>query len=300
MHTSHIIPLRGRAPLVLGQTPLVMGILNVTPDSFSDGGQHNRIESALAHARFMLAEGADIIDIGGESTRPGSQPVGVQEELDRVLPVIEAMIADGITAPISVDTYKPLVADQAIQVGAHIINDVHGLQGAPEMAEVAALHDAPVIAMHWEGDRDTTVPMLDSMNGYFERTIGLATAAGLGADRLILDPGFGFGKSLSENYEILQKIGSILPANSKKSVSMLQEKPGASSGFPVLVGTSRKSMIGKLLGNNPEERLAGTIATTVLGYINGGHIFRVHDVRANRDALRVAQATLYGPPNELR
>lgn len=300
MHTSHIIPLRGRAPLVLGQTPLVMGILNVTPDSFSDGGQHNRIESALAHARFMLAEGADIIDIGGESTRPGSQPVGVQEELDRVLPVIEAMIADGITAPISVDTYKPLVADQAIQVGAHIINDVHGLQGAPEMAEVAALHDAPVIAMHWESDRDTTVPMLDSMNGYFERTIGLATAAGLGADRLILDPGFGFGKSLSENYEILQKIGSILPASSKKSVSMLQENSAISSGFPVLVGTSRKSMIGKLLGNNPEERLPGTIATTVLGYINGGHIFRVHDVRANRDALRVAQATLYGPPNELR
>ncbi|MFP9137767.1 dihydropteroate synthase [Devosia sp. XGJD_8] len=285
MHTSHIIPLPDRAPLILGQAPLVMGILNVTPDSFSDGGQHNLVESAVAHARQMIAEGADIIDIGGESTRPGAEPVGTQQELDRVMPVIDALVAAGITTPLSIDTYKPLVADQAVQAGATIINDVHGLQGAPEMADVAALHRVPVIVMHWQKDRDSTVPLLDDMRSYFARSIDLAQRAGMGLDQLILDPGFGFGKSLAENYELLGKLGQL------RSFTVQQR-----DHFAILVGTSRKSMIGKLLGNQPEDRLAGTIATTVLGYANGGHIFRVHDVRANRDALRVAQATLYGPP----
>jgi dihydropteroate synthase len=283
MHTTHTVPLPGRAPLILGQTPVVMGILNVTPDSFSDGGQHNLIDSALAHARQMISEGADIIDIGGESTRPGSQPVGVQEELDRVMPVIDALVAAGIDVPISIDTYKPLVADQAIQAGAAIINDVHGLQGAAEMAEVAALHQVPVILMHWQKDRDSSTPLLDDIARYFETSIARAEQAGISRDRLILDPGFGFGKTLVENYAILRQLPGIGQAFSQHA-------------FPVLVGTSRKSMIGKLLDNQPEERLAGTIATTVLGYLNGGHIFRVHDVKANRDALRVAQATLYGPP----
>jgi dihydropteroate synthase len=283
MHTTHTIPLPNRAPLVLGQTPLVMGILNVTPDSFSDGGQHNLLDTALAHARQMIAEGADIIDIGGESTRPGSSPVGVQQELDRVMPVIDALVAAGLEVPISIDTYKPLVADQAIQAGASIINDVHGLQGASEMVDVAALHQVPVIAMHWQKNRDPIVPLLDDMLRYFEASIALADRAGISRDRLILDPGFGFGKTLAENYAILQQLAGIGQAISQHA-------------FPLLVGTSRKSMIGKLLDNKPEERLAGTIATTVLGYLNGGHIFRVHDVKANRDALRVAQATLYGPP----
>nr|WP_295889344.1 dihydropteroate synthase [uncultured Devosia sp.] len=287
MHSSHTIPLPGRAPLILGQAPVVMGILNVTPDSFSDGGQHNLIDSAVAHARQMISEGADIIDIGGESTRPGSSPVGPQEELDRVMPVIDALVAAGMTVPISIDTYKPLVADQAIQAGACIINDVHGLQGAPEMAEVAALHQVPVIAMHWQKDRDRSIPLLDDIVRYFQASIARAEQAGISHERLVLDPGFGFGKTLAENYAILRQLAGIG-----------QAFPQHASGFPVLVGTSRKSMIGKLLDNQPEERLAGTIATTVLGYINGGHIFRVHDVRANRDALRVAQATLYGPPAE--
>jgi dihydropteroate synthase len=259
-----------------------MGILNVTPDSFSDGGRHDLLDSALAHAHRMLAEGADIIDIGGESTRPGATPVGVQQELDRVIPVIEALVAAGITAPISVDTYKPLVADQAVQAGATIINDVHGLQGAPEMAAVAALHDVPVIVMHWDKQRDPAAPWLAAMNAWFDRSIALAAAEGLAPDRLILDPGFGFGKTLDENYAILRHIARISPENSPRP--------------PLLIGTSRKSMIGKLLDNQPDERLAGTLATTALGYAHGGHIFRVHDVRANRDALRVAQATLYGPP----
>ncbi|WP_332686150.1 dihydropteroate synthase [Devosia sp.] len=285
MHTSHTIPLPNRPPLLLGQTPLVMGILNVTPDSFSDGGQHNLVDSAVAHARQMIAEGADIIDIGGESTRPGAEAVGTQEELDRVMPVIDALVAAGITTPLSIDTYKPLVADQAIQAGASIINDVHGLQGAPEMAEIAALHSVPVIVMHWQKDRDSAVPLLDDMRRYFAHSIERAQRAEISLDQIILDPGFGFGKSLAENYELLRKLGS------------LRSSPVQQGGdFAILVGTSRKSMIGKLLGNQPEDRLAGTIATTVLGYLNGGHIFRVHDIRANRDALRVAQATLYGPP----
>jgi dihydropteroate synthase len=159
---------------------------------------------------------------------------------------------------------------------------VHGLQGAPEMAEVAALHRVPVIVMHWQKDRDSTVPLLGDMGRYFGRSIALAERAGMGHDQIILDPGFGFGKSLPENYHLLENLRSLCVHSG--------------GDFAILVGTSRKSMIGKLLGNQPGERLAGTIATTVLGYVNGGHIFRVHDVRANRDALRVAQATLYGPP----
>ncbi|WIJ26830.1 dihydropteroate synthase [Devosia sp. RR2S18] len=284
MHSTHTIALPNRPPLQLGRRALVMGILNVTPDSFSDGGQHNLVESAVAHAQAMIAEGADILDIGGESTRPGAEPVGTQEELDRVMPVIDALIAAGVSAPISIDTYKPLVADQAIQAGASIINDVHGLQGAPEMAPIAALHDVPVIAMHWHKDRDRSTPLQHSTQLYFADTLARAAAAGISRDKIMLDPGFGFGKSLAENYALLRELKSH-----SGSVHL-------GGDFPILVGTSRKSMIGKLLQNQPEERLAGTIATTVLGYMNGGHIFRVHDVKPNRDALRVAEATLYGPP----
>lgn len=287
MHTIHTIPLSNRPALQLGETPLVMGILNVTPDSFSDGGRHNLIASAVAHAHQMIAEGADIIDIGGESTRPGATAVGVQEELDRVMPVIDALVGAGIAAAISIDTYKPVVAEQALQAGAAIINDVHGLQGAPEMADVAALHDAPVVAMHWDKSRDTSVPLIGAMQRYFDATIVRAELAGINRANLILDPGFGFGKSLAENYLLLN--------NLKAACSGIAEL----GDFPILVGTSRKSMIGKLLDMPADQRLAGTIATTVLGYMGGGHIFRVHDVRANKDALRVAQATLYGPPAEL-
>jgi len=156
------------------------------------------------------------------------------------------------------------------------------------MAEIAALHDVPVIVMHWDKDRDPSIPLVDSITGYFTRSIALATAAGMKPDQLILDPGFGFGKTVSENYEILRQLAGIVQAFCLQTAS-----------FPVLVGTSRKSMIGKLLDIPADQRLAGTIATTVLGYANGGHIFRVHDVRAASDALRVAQATLYGPPENL-
>ncbi|UYO00463.1 MAG: dihydropteroate synthase [Devosia sp.] len=283
MHTSHTIRLRNRPPLVLGRRALVMGILNVTPDSFSDGGTHNRVDAALAQARRMLDEGADIIDIGGESTRPGAEPVPVQEELDRVLPVIDAIRAAGISAPISIDTMKPLVAHQAIEAGADIINDVNGLQGAPEMAEIAAIMDVPVIAMHWDRDWSAETDPMPSMITWFKHTLSIASNAGIDPRRVILDPGFGFTKTLNQNYSILRQL------------------PDLAGTFPnnaILVGTSRKSMIGKILDNQPAERLAGTIATTVQGYEHGGHIFRVHDVAPNRDALRVAEATMYGPTEQ--
>lgn len=280
MHTTHTIPLRHRPPLILGQRALVMGILNVTPDSFSDGGQHNHIEAALAHARLMLTQGADILDIGGESTRPGAERIGVQEELDRVMPVIDALRAEGIAAPISIDTMKPLVADQALQAGADIINDVNGLQGAPEMAEIAALHGAPVIAMHWDRNWTAETDPIPAMIRFFEETLAIASRAGIEAGSIVLDPGFGFTKTLNQNYSILRQL------------------PDVTRSFPdqtLLIGTSRKSMIGKVLDNQPSERLPGTIATNVQAYERGGQIFRVHDVAANKDALRVAEATLYGP-----
>ncbi len=282
MHTTHTIPLRNRPPLVLGPRALVMGILNVTPDSFSDGGTHNHIDAALAHARLMLAQGADILDIGGESTRPGADPVGVQEELDRVMPVIDALRAEGIAAPISIDTMKPLVADQALQAGTDIVNDVTGLQGAPEMAEVAALHGAPVIAMHWDRTWTAETDPIPSMTRWFGHSLALAEAAGLDPAHVILDPGFGFTKTLTQNYSILRQLPELI-----------QHFPNQA----MLIGTSRKSMIGKLLDNQPGERLPGTLATTVQAYERGGHIFRVHDVAENRDALRVAEATLYGLPD---
>lgn len=280
MHTTHLIPLPNRPPIELGVRPLIMGILNVTPDSFSDGGLHNDLDQAVAHARAMLEQGVDIIDIGGESTRPGSETVAVQDELDRVIPVIDALRHAGITVPISIDTYKPLVADQAIQAGADIINDVHGLQGAPEMAQVAATYGVPVVAMHWDKTWDAQTLPLISMIAYFAKTLDIAEAAGLARTQVILDPGFGFSKTLAQNYQILR---------------LLPELASAYPAHGLLVGTSRKSMIGKLLDNQPDERLLGTIATTVQGYERGGHIFRVHDIAANRDALRVARATLYGP-----
>lgn len=282
MHTSHTIALPGRPPLQLGRKALVMGILNVTPDSFSDGGAHHRLASALAHARQMVEEGADIIDIGGESTRPGATPVGVQEELDRVMPVIDALVAEGLNVPLAIDTYKPLVADQAVQAGASIINDVHGLMAAEEMASVAALHEVPVVVTHWDEARDRTLPLMEEVQRHFGLALARAEQAGVKQERIILDPGFGFAKSLADNYELLRRLGEIGGGN-----------------YPILAGTSRKSMIGKLLDIPAGDRLAGTIATNVLAYRAGGHIFRVHDVRANREALRVAEATLYGPPADL-
>lgn len=278
-HRGFAVPLPGGAALALGPQPLLMGAINVTPDSFSDGGDHTTPEAVLARARELRDAGADLIDIGGESTRPGHEPVGMQEELDRVLPAVEALVAGGIRLPVSIDTMKPLVADQAIQMGAAVVNDVRGLQRDPEMADVATLHGTPVIAMHWDLDRDTSRDLIAEMSRFFERTVVIADRAGLAHEKLILDPGFGFGKSFAENYELLRRLDEL-----------------AALGFPLLVGTSRKSMFGKLLGVPPKERATATAASSVIAYMKGAHVFRVHDLRANRDALRVAAATLYGPP----
>lgn len=270
--------LAGRYALALGQAPIVMGIVNVTPDSFSDGGDNYVVDTAVKTARTMLAEGADIIDVGGESTRPGADSVPMQEELDRVLPTLRALRDAELNVPISIDTRHTLVADQALQSGADIINDVSGLQDEPEMALIAAAYDAPVIAMHWDKTRDFSKDIIDEMKRFFGRTISIAQQAGISKDKLILDPGFGFSKSLEENYTILRRLDEL-----------------HSLGFPLLSGTSRKSMIGKVLNNEPKERLAGTLSTSVMAYAAGAHIFRVHDVRENKDALRIAEITLYGP-----
>lgn len=276
-HHEYELAPRG-ARLRLGRNARLMGILNVTPDSFSDGGRFDAPPAALAQARLMLAEGADIIDIGGESTRPGAEEVSAADELARVLPAIAALRSDGIAAPISIDTYKAGVAEQAIAAGASIINDVYGLQREPELAAVAAEHRTPLVVMHWDKARDTSRDVMAEMARYFEVTLNIADKAGVPHGGIVLDPGFGFAKSLRDNYEILRRLPELVAL-----------------GFPVLVGTSRKSMIGKLLDVPADERLAGTVATSVLGYAAGAHIFRVHDIRPNRDALRVAEASLYGP-----
>lgn len=278
-HEAFAISLKNGV-LALGAAPVVMGIVNVTPDSFSDGGDNASPKTALAHAQRMVAEGADLIDIGGESTRPGAEPVTVQQELDRVMPVFDALRETAFETPVSIDTRHALVADQAIQAGAQIVNDVEGLQADPDMASVIATHKVPAILMHWDRDRDRSLDVMGEMRRFFARSLDIAAKAGIAEEAIILDPGFGFAKDLAENYEILRRLDEL-----------------AALGRPLLAGTSRKSMIGKLLGNDPKERVFGTVATSVLAYERGAHVFRVHDVAANRDGLRVAAACLYAPPD---
>lgn len=226
---------------------------------------------------MMRDQGADIIDIGGESTRPGAEKITTQQELDRVLPAIQHLIGEGIKLPLSIDTSKAVVADQAVQAGASIINDVHGLQREPEIADVAALYGVPLIIMHWDKERDPSADIIEELKRFFQTSIAIADKAGVGRDSLILDPGFGFSKTLSENYQILGRLDEL-----------------GELGYPVLVGTSRKSMLGKLLDLPPQNLGVATAATSVLAYQGGAHIFRVHDVRENRQALQVALATKYG------
>lgn len=253
---------------------LIMGILNVTPDSFSDGGDHNGMEAAVAHAGLLLSEGADIIDVGGESTRPGAAEVDAETEAARVIPVVQAL-AQRTPALISVDTYKASVAEQALRAGAHIVNDVWGLQREPDIARVAGAHGAAVIASHWERQTYSPATVLEAMKRFFERSVTLARQAGIPDHRIVLDPGIGFGKTMADNLRILDRIDEIVAL-----------------GFPVLLGVSRKRFIGEITGREPRERLAGTIATNVLAAAKGVSSFRVHDVAAHRDALAVTDAIL--------
>ncbi|MFM5844173.1 dihydropteroate synthase [Aeromonas sanarellii] len=261
--------------------PHVMGILNVTPDSFSDGGRFKRIDLALGHASEMVADGATLIDIGGESTRPGAPDVSEQEELDRVIPVVERMVKE-LDVMVSLDTSKAAVMAAGCAAGAHLINDVRALQ-EPGALDAAAEVGVPVCLMHMKGQPRTmqAEPHYDDLLGevraFFEERIAACLAAGIPRERLLLDPGYGFGKTLAHNYRLLAEQHKLLDY-----------------GLPLLVGMSRKSMIGNLLGCPIDERLAGSLACALIGLQQGARIIRVHDVRATMDALRVGWMTMTG------
>lgn len=257
---------------------LVMGVLNVTPDSFSDGGDHFALAEAVAAARRMAAEGADIIDIGGESTRPGAVAIDAETELQRIMPVIAELVASG-APPLSIDTYKASVADAALKAGVRIVNDVTGLRRDPAIAAATAAHDAVLVIGHWEWEL-TYGPdaIMDGMLRFFDGAIASARAAGVAEERLVLDPGIGFGKDAAENLAILAGLPRLVAL-----------------GHPVLVGASRKRFIGTLTGREPRERLLGTLGAHLVAAAKGASIVRAHDVAPHREALAVADAILSAP-----
>lgn len=259
---------RGKT-LIIGKRTLVMGVLNVTPDSFSDGGRYVKVEDAVKRARQMVDEGADIIDIGGESTRPGHTPVGPDEELRRVMPVLERLVKE-IEVPISVDTFKAEVARRALEIGANIINDQWALRADKDMAGVVAQYGAPVVIMHNQQGTEYRDLMGDII-AYFRESIAMAEEAGIPREKIIIDPGIGFGKTLEQNLEVMRRL---------KELGCL--------GQPVLLGTSRKSMIGKTLDLPVDQRVEGTAATVAVGITFGVDIVRVHDVK---EMVRVARMT---------
>lgn len=272
----------GNYTLKFGKRTQVMGIVNVTPDSFSDGGRFLDIQSAIEHAKYMTGEGADIIDIGGESTRPGSEAVTAEEEMGRVIPVIESLVRE-INVPISIDTCKSEVAKAALDAGASIINDISAMRFDPKIAEVAAQKKAPLILMHMKGtpkDMQKNPKYTDVMGEikeFLNERIEFAVSKGMARDKLIIDPGIGFGKTVNHNYEIIKNL---------KELKAL--------GLPILIGTSRKSFIGTTLGLDVNERLEGTLATVTISIISGADIVRVHDVREVQRTARMTDAIYRG------
>ncbi|MGO4185170.1 dihydropteroate synthase [Paenibacillus sp. TAF43_2] len=261
--------------LELGGRTVIMGILNATPDSFSDGGSYTSVDAALARAKAMVEEGADIIDIGGESTRPGFEPVGVEEELRRILPVIQALRKALPHIPLSIDTYKAETARHALEAGAHIINDIWGLKGDPNMAAVAAEYACPVIINHNRHARDYNdfVPdVLADLQG----SVSIARTAGIAEDQIWLDPGIGFAKTYEDNLELLGRLSEL-----------------HALGYPVLLGTSRKRFIKQTLNLPVDELVEGTAATVALGIAHGCQVVRVHDVRAIKRTALMTDAILY-------
>jgi dihydropteroate synthase len=252
---------------------IIMGILNVTPDSFSDGGRFNQMEYAVRRAREMVEDGADIIDIGGESTRPGGTKVSLEEELARVIPIIRA-ISENVEIPISIDTYKAEVAKQAIEAGAHIINDVWGGKADPKMAEVAAAYQVPIILMHNRINRDYRMFYRDVLNDLFE-SISLMKEAGVKDENIILDPGIGFAKNIDENIQMMRELDKLVAI-----------------GYPVLLGTSRKSMIGHVLDLPVMDRMEGTGATVCYGIQKGCQMVRIHDVKEVSRMAKMMDALL--------
>ncbi len=265
----------------LTEKGLIMGILNVTPDSFSDGGRFEEIVHAIQHAREMIAQGAAIIDIGGESTRPGAEAVSTEEEGRRVLPVIEKLRDLGSAALLSIDTSKAEIARQACAVGANIVNDVTALRGDPAMADTVAATGAGLVLMHMQGkprtmqQRPEYDDVLAEVQDFFAERLEVAETAGISPLRVVLDPGIGFGKSLEHNLTLLRSLNQLSVADR-----------------PILLGVSRKSFFGKLLDADLSERFAPTVATTALARSFGVRIHRVHDVKANLDAMRLAEALL--------
>jgi dihydropteroate synthase len=279
------IKLKSRT-LVLSERTLVMGVLNVTPDSFSDGGKFLELGSAIEHAYAIERAGADLLDIGGESTRPGSAETPASEELDRILPVLEAL-RERLKIPISVDTRRASVAELALRAGAELLNDVSGLKNDPRIAEVAARHGVPLILMHMRGEPRTMQVgpfardvMKDVLQG-LRRSVAIARKAGVAKSQIILDPGIGFGKNFAQNYELLNRLPQL-----------------AKLGHPLLVGTSRKGFLGATFARDlspapPEERIWGTAATVTASILNGAHIVRVHDVAEMFQVARVADCLLH-------
>jgi dihydropteroate synthase len=269
-----------------GRDFVVMGIVNVTPDSFSDAGRYFDPSAALQHGLTLEAEGAAILDVGGESTRPGADPVEADEESRRVVPVIEALIAAGVRAQISVDTMKAEVAERALAAGATIVNDVTALRASPQLAELTAAAGARLCLMHMQNppNQPPAPPRYDDIVAevkcFLEERMAFAVAHGVPEEKIILDPGFGggsFGKDLAQNLELLRRLNELVAL-----------------GRPVLVGTSRKGFLGELTGRPVEERVAATIATNVMAYEHGARMFRVHDVAPLNDALKVTAATVAG------
>ena len=258
-----------------------MGVLNVTSDSFSDGGRYRSFEAALLHGRSMVAAGAGIIDVGGESTRPGAEPVALQEELDRVLPIIEKLSAE-LDAVISIDTMKPEVMRAAVAAGAGLVNDVLALQGSGAVAAVAATN-AAVCLMHMQGTPQTMqaapqyADIVTEVRDFLQQRAAACIAAGIAAERIALDPGFGFGKTLQHNLTLLEGLARL-----------------TAGGHPLLVGLSRKSMLQKLLGRPVDQRLAGSLALATIAVLHGASIIRCHDVAETVDAVAVAHATRSG------
>ena len=274
--------LNGRTCRLELDRPRIMGILNVTPDSFSDGGVYLSPERAIERAMLMADEGADLIDIGGESSRPGAAAISIQEELDRVLPVLEGLAGE-IGIPLSIDTSKSAVASSAVAAGAEFVNDISGLQFDPDMAAVVAESGAGLFVMHTRGrpaqmQANTGYSdLLGEVAGCLRESLEMALRAGVAVEKLAVDPGIGFGKDVAGNLELLRRLAEL-----------------TCLGRPILLGTSRKSFIGRILGqDDPRQRLAGSLATVALGVAGGAQIFRVHDVAPSREAALIARAVCW-------
>ena len=259
-----------------------MGIINISPDSFYEQSRCNSTDEVLAKAEKMKREGADFLDIGAESSRPGSNPISEQEEIDKLIPVISSLVKI-IDIPISVDTYKPTVAKEALQAGAKIINDITGLQKNPEMADVISQFDAGVIIMHMQGSPITMQKnpsyknVIQEVKEFLEQSVKISKAAGIFSDQIAIDPGIGFGKDQKHNLEILSKLEKFIEL-----------------GHPILIGVSRKSFIGNILKLPPEGRLEGSLAASVIGVTKGVSIVRTHDIKETRNAIKVTEAIIKG------